>query len=194
MPVVPELVDFLHEVARRRAEPARAARARGDDARQPRRRLAERRARHDPGRAARDRRRHGRRLDRLVGQDAALRRLLLDRQRPRRADALDVRRRAARQDRERQRRALPARPGRQGLALQLLQQRPHGAGDHERAARRRAGRLRGDRPALVGRRGRERHARRARGRALARRADGAAAGAADRPAVFVLPGHPRLAT
>ena len=104
-----------------------------------------------------------------MGEDAAVGRVLLDRQRPRRADALDVRRCAAREDAERQRRALPARQGRQGLALQLLHQRPHRAGDRERAARRRARRLRRDRPALVGRRGRERHARRARRRALARR-------------------------
>ena len=169
IPVVPE----VRRLPARGGAPARRARraagARGDDARQPRRRLAERRrATPIPGELrviAGDM--EGDSIGSWV-EDAALGRLLLDRQRPRRADALDVRRRAARQDGERQRRALPARPGRQGLALQLLQQRPHGAGDHERAARRRAGRLRGDRPALVGRRGRERHARRARGRALAR--------------------------
>ena len=50
----------------------------------------------DPGRSARRRRRHRGRFGRLVAQDAAGGRLLLDRQRPRRADALDVRRRAAR--------------------------------------------------------------------------------------------------
>ena len=90
-------VDFLGEVAQRRADPERAARAsrrrfptarwssgctRADDA--------------DPRRPARRRRRHRGRLGRLVAEDAAGRRVLLDRQRPRRADALDVRRRAAR--------------------------------------------------------------------------------------------------
>ena len=150
-------------------------------------RLAQRRERADPRRAARHRRRHRGRLDRLVGQDAALRRLLLDRQRPRRADALDVRRRAARQDGERQRRALPARPGGkvshfnyfsndrtvQAIASALLDDAPADfaaigplswAGEDAsgtRAARRRR--------ALARRRRRRR-------------------GAADRPAVFVLPG------
>ena len=80
---------------------------------------------------------------------------------------------------------------RQGLALQLLQQRrapPQAIVDAliddapaDFAA---------DRPAVVGRRGRERHACRARGRALARRRRRGRR--ADRPAVFVLPGHPRL--
>ena len=71
-------------------------------------------------------------------------------------------------------------------------QRAHGAGDRERAARRRAGRLRRDRPALVGRRGRERHARRTRGRALARRG-GRRSGGRGRAAGGVRhPRHPRL--
>ncbi len=44
VPVLPELVDFLGEVAQRRTDPARAARARGADAGQPAGAVAERRA------------------------------------------------------------------------------------------------------------------------------------------------------
>ena len=49
-----------------------------------------------------------------------------------------------------------------------------------------------DRPALLGRRGRERHAAPRLAVARSRGAGGAAPTAADRPAVFVHPGHPRL--
>ncbi len=169
IPVVPEVVDFLHEVARRRADPSELP---GLEAMTPESPViawvngATEPIASELRVVAGDMRG---RLDRLVGQDAPVRRLLLDRQRPGRADTLDVRRRGAGQDGERQRCPLPARQGRQGLALQLLQQRAHGARDRVRPARRHAGRLRRDRSALVGRRGRERHARRARGGALARR-------------------------
>ena len=69
------------------------------------------------------------RFGRQLAEDAARRRLLLDRQRHRRADALDVRRRAAQG-----RRHVCLRPGRRRLALQLLHQRAH-----RRRHRRRAG-------------------------------------------------------
>ena len=87
------------------------------------------------------------------------------------------------------RRQLRARPRRQGLALQLLRQRAQ-RGRRWPAALidDAAGRLPPDRPAVVGRAGRERHARGAR-RSRARAGPMPPARAAeDRPAVFVLPG------
>ena len=109
--------------------PGRAAGPGGDDARQPAGAAGSTRG-GEPiaGRAARGGRRHRRRLGRLLGEDAARRRLLLDRQRPRRADALDVRRRGARAAGA----TLPARPRRQGLALQLLRQRAQRRGRGQR--------------------------------------------------------------
>ena len=130
-----------------------------------------------------------RRLDRLVGQDAALRRLLLDRQRPGRADPLDVRRRPTSEGGRRQRRALPARQGRQGLALQLLQQRAH----RRRRSRARCSTTRRTSSPAIGPlswAGEDASGTRA-ALAVARSrgaAAGAASGGADRPAVFVIPG------
>ena len=90
------------EVAQRRADPTELPGLEAHDARQPAGAMAQRAATTPiAGRAARRRRRHRGRLGRLVGQDAARRRVLLDRQRPGRADALDVRRRAARRRRRR---------------------------------------------------------------------------------------------
>ena len=185
----PQLVDFLHEVARRRADPAELP---GLEAMMPESPVIawlNSAQRTDPRRAARRRRRHGGRLDRLVGQDAAVRRVLLDRQRPRRADPLDVRRRGARRDRAAAAARASCSTGRQGLALQLLQQRAHGR------ARSRA-RCIDDTPAdfaAIGPlswAGEDASGTRA---ALAvARSRGPAQAAADRPAVFVLPGHPRL--
>ena len=123
IPVAPALVDFLGAVAQHRTDPeeipglaaqipdiaAGAVAALGRPA--PRR----------P--AARGRGRPRRRLGDVVAEDAARRLVLLDRQRSRRPDALDVRRRAARR-----RRQLPARCRRQGLALQLFHQRSHRRG------------------------------------------------------------------
>ena len=192
IPVVPEVVDFLHEVALRRAQPAELPGLEAMTPDSPVVTWLNGATDTIPGEL------------RVIAGDMEgdaigswaktllCRCLLLDRQRPRRADALDVRRCPAGEGGRRQRRALPARQGRQGLALQLLHQRPHGAGDHERAARRQAGRLRRDRPAVVGRRGRERHARRRRRRALARRRRGRG-DRRGRAAGGVLPArHPRL--
>ena len=177
VPVVPALVDFLTEVARRRADPAEipglAAMIPGtplvnwlNAAEEPMRR-----------RPARGRRRPAGRLGDELAQDAAGRRLLLDRQRHRRADALDVRRRAARGRRE-----LPARPGRHGHALQLLSptsarwtrwstasRRPQPAGFRPIGPLSWAGQDSG-------------------GVRAARRARAATGPAGERPAVFVLPG------
>ena len=96
IPVLPQLVDFLHEVARRRADPSELPGLAAMMPGSPLVDMAEQRQRADSRRAARRRRRRAGRLDRLLGQDAARRRVLLDRQRLRGADALDVRRRAAR--------------------------------------------------------------------------------------------------
>ena len=101
VPVAPALVELLD---RRRANGPRSEARAGA-------RRAGARQRADPlgafargavaGRPARRVGRRERRFGHLVAQDAALRRVLLDRQRLRRADAVDVRRRAARARRRR---------------------------------------------------------------------------------------------
>ena len=133
IPVLPELVDFLGEVAQRRADPDELPGLAAQIPDSPLVRWLQRGGRGHRRRPARRRRRHRGRLGHVVAEDAARRRVLLDRQRPRRADALDVRRHAAR-------RAAPtlrARPGRQGLALQLLRATSARRRDRRRAARRR---------------------------------------------------------
>ena len=131
-----------------------------------------------PGELARRRRRHRGRLGDLVAEDAAGRRVLLDRQRPRGADALDVRRRAARR---RARRFVLDQGGKvshfnyfsnertaEAIVNALTQDMPAG--------------FRVDRAAVVG------------GRIVDRRACARSRGAddgkpaSDKPAVFVLPG------
>ena len=97
-----------------------------------------------------------------MGEDAALRCLLLDRQRPRGANALYVRRQPARSQRGRRWRELRARPWRQSFALQLLFQSKQRGCDCTCAAARQAGRFRQHRPTFLGRQERRRHTRGAR--------------------------------
>ena len=127
VPVAPELVDFLHEVARRRADPSELPGLEAMMPRQPGRRLAERRrARRSPASCASSPATcEGDSIGSWL-KTLLVRRLLLDRQRPRRADALDVRRRAARRERDRRRRELPARPGGKVSHFNYFAQRPHG--------------------------------------------------------------------
>ena len=165
VPVAPQLVDFLHEVARRRADPSELP---GIEAMMPESAVAawlNRGEQSLPGRAARGGRRPGRRLDRFVGQDAVVRRVLLDRQRPRGADPFDVRRRPAR--RRRGRRYATGAPGGASFLLDRGGKVTHFnyfANDStvnaivERAARGGAGWLCGHRSAVMGRAGSGRHA------------------------------------
>ena len=120
IPVAPAIVDFLGEVAQRRADPERLPGLAAQIPDSPLVALAQYGRRPDPGRFARRRGRHRGRLGDVLGQDVAGRRVLLDRQRPGRADALDVRRHSAHR-----RRNLPVRPGRESLPLQLFSQRPY---------------------------------------------------------------------
>ena len=174
VPVLPQLLDFLTEVARRRADPRQLP---GLEAMLPGSALvqwlnsADEAIAGDLRVVAGDLRR---RQHRQLAEDAAGRRLLLDRQRHRRADALDVRRRAAHR-----RRAVPAGPGRAGHALQLLRQRAHRAGGGAGPDAGAAAGLPRHRAAVVGRRRQRRPACSHRGR---RPPD------PSRPAVFVLPG------
>ncbi len=125
--------------------PGRASRPGGDDARLAAGELAQRRRRAGRRRSARGGRRPAGRLGDELAEDAAGRRLLLDRQRHRRADAIDVRRRTSQR-----RRQLPARPGRPGHALQLFRQRSHGRRPGGRLDADAAGRVPAHRAPVVG--------------------------------------------
>ena len=131
--------------------PEAAARPRIHDARQPAGAVAAQRRRPPARPAARGRRRHRGRFGRVLGQDPAGRRLLLDRQRPGGADTFHVRRCAAGAVRRARGGQLRARPGRRRHPLRLLQQPAHRRSGVQRPD---AGAARGlppDRPHVVGR-------------------------------------------
>jgi hypothetical protein len=116
VPVAPQLLDFLHEVARRRAEPEELP---GLEAMMPGRPMVDwlNRAEEPIPATCASSPATWKAIRSAPGSRRCFGRLLLDRQRPRRADALDVRRLAAGAHGERQRCQLRAGPRRQGLAL-----------------------------------------------------------------------------
>ncbi len=138
------------------------------------------------GRAARAGRRHRRRFADVVGQDAAVRRLLLDRQRPGGADALDVRRRRARTGRRTPGASFVLDRGAKVSHFNYFANERSVAAVLSGADRGAAGRLPPDRPAVVGRR--RTPAARAR-----RRRWRARAGPTARPAGIRAPGGDRAA-